>query len=201
MTKISAPSLVILAALVTGLGILTIPGPKSTLAAADRGGHPSKDCETTDGGLANFAPVDPVQPPPTETFQADDGSALSLTDIARPGGAVVNFWATWCAPCIREMPQLDRLKTILEKDGITVIAISEDRAGLKKVKPFYAKQGYKNLDIHLDPKGRFARALAVRGLPTTILVDRKGRRVLRVLGTAEWDSPKVVKLIRACLAD
>ncbi|MEQ8804169.1 MAG: TlpA family protein disulfide reductase, partial [Rhodospirillales bacterium] len=69
------------------------------------------------------------------------------------------------------------------------------------VKPFFDKQGYKNLAIHLDPKGAFARANKVRGLPTTVLYDAQGREVGRVEGIAEWDAPDIKAFIRACLSE
>lgn len=174
--------------------IVTIPAGNASTAA----GVPTA-CHAQDEALANFVTRAMPGPVATTSFQAEDGSPVSLPALAAKRGAVVNFWATWCAPCIREMPQLDALKRDLAEDGIPLIALSQDRGGLERVKPFYQKQGYKHLDIHLDPKGAFARSLKIRGLPTTILFDDQGREVVRVQGLAEWDAPNVAAFIRRCL--
>jgi thiol-disulfide isomerase/thioredoxin len=136
----------------------------------------------------------------TAPFQDADGAGVTVERLSGRSGAVVNLWATWCAPCIKEMPQLDALKGDLAEDGIAVLAISQDRGGLGQVKPFYDKQGFKNLTIHLDPNTAVARSAKVRGLPTTILYAPDGREMGRLEGVAEWDDPAAADFIRACLA-
>ncbi|MEK9673365.1 MAG: TlpA disulfide reductase family protein [Rhodospirillaceae bacterium] len=184
------------ASLLLGFGIVTIPA--GIASAAD--GVPAA-CRPSGEGFANFAVRDTPGAAPDARFQAADGHPLTISEIAKRRGAVVNFWAIWCAPCIREMPQLDRLKAELAKDGFAVIAVSQDRGGVEEVETFYEKKGYKHLDIYVDKAGKFARALKIRGLPTTILFDRMGRELVRVQGVAEWDAPKVADYIRRCLAD
>ena len=157
-------------------------------------------CSTPPPTLSKFKTADSAVAAVTEAFQTAGGAPVTVTELARGKGAVVNFWATWCAPCIKEMPHLDALKTDLAQDGIPVIAVSQDRGGLDVVKPFFDKQGYKNLSIHLDPKGTLARANKVRGLPTTILYDAQGREKGRLEGIAEWNAPEVKAFIRACLS-
>ncbi|MCF3630458.1 TlpA disulfide reductase family protein [Thalassospiraceae bacterium LMO-SO8] len=157
-------------------------------------------CSAPPPALAKFKTADPAGAPVTEAFQTAGGAPVTIAERTRGKGAVINFWATWCAPCIKEMPHLDALKADLAQDGIPVIAVSQDRGGLDVVKPFYDKQGYKNLAIHLDPKGTFARANKVRGLPTTILYDAEGREKGRLEGIAEWNAPEVKAFIRACLS-
>jgi thiol-disulfide isomerase/thioredoxin len=109
---------------------------------------------------------------------------------------VVNFWATWCPPCVAEMPSLDRLHAQVSRDGIEVLALSSDRGGRAQVEPFYQRTAIRNLGIWLDPRGAAGRALGLRGLPTTLLLDRRGLEVARLEGEAEWDHPQMVAAIR-----
>jgi thiol-disulfide isomerase/thioredoxin len=120
------------------------------------------------------------------------------TDFAafRGKGLVVNFWATWCPPCVAEMPALDRLAAEVARDGIEVLALSNDRGGRAQVEPFYARTGISRLAIWLDPRGATGRALEVRVLPTTLILDRRGLEVGRLVGDAAWDRPEVVAAIR-----
>ncbi len=113
---------------------------------------------------------------------------------------VVNFWATWCAPCVREMPALDRLSAEVADDGIRVFALSEDRGGGPIVERFYAKNGIRHLPVMIDRGGKVVRALTTPGLPMTVLIDAKGREVGRVVGVAEWDAEETIAFLRGCLA-
>ncbi len=138
------------------------------------------------GVLGQFSPVDPPRPAPPLSFEARDGSPRSLADF-RGRWVLVNLWATWCEPCVREMPSLDRLQ---EKMGrqLAVLAISEDRGATHVVDPFLEKLALKNLAIYLDPKGAVGQALGVRGLPTTVLIDGEGRILAQLEGEAKWDT-------------
>ena len=120
------------------------------------------------------------------------------TDFAafRGKGLVVNFWATWCPPCVAEMPALDRLHAAVSRDGIEVLALSNDRGGRAQVEPFYQRTGIRNLGIWLDPRGATGRALEIRVLPTTLIIDRRGLEVGRLLGEAAWDQPPIIAAIR-----
>ena len=112
---------------------------------------------------------------------------------------LVNLWATWCEPCLREMPSLERLQSHLG-DRIAVLAVSEDRGGGKIVEPFIEKLGLKSVKIYLDPKSAVGQAFEVRGLPTSLLIDREGKVLGRVEGAAEWDSPKIMAVLQPFLA-
>jgi len=152
------------------------------------------------GGAAappGFAFATPPQAVPDESFQSADGE----TSLAAFRGKVVvlNFWATWCAPCVREMPSLDRLQAMLGGGDFAVVALSEDRGGMSLVVRFYEKYGLENLARYLDPLGRVAAALGVVGMPTTVVIDTEGREIGRIVGAAEWDSPAALALIRSLL--
>ena len=114
---------------------------------------------------------------------------------------LVNFWATWCAPCIRELPSLDKLQLELGGEGLLVLAVSQDRGGAAIAGPFLKKLNVNRLGLFIDRKMALGRALAVRALPWTFLVDRDGNLVGQLAGYAEWDSDEGVALIRHYLGE
>lgn len=147
--------------------------------------------------LGEFIPANPPQPAPEVAFTDADGNPATLADFdGKP--AVVNLWATWCQPCLKEMPSLDRLQARFA-GRLVVAAISEDRTGGKVVVPFVAEMGLKNLKVYLDPKSAVGHAFALRGLPTSIVIDARGRVVGKVEGPAEWDSDKMVGILEPLL--
>ena len=156
-------------------------------------------CQAPPGAFVQYEAAEPPRSVTNAPFVDGDGHSRSLADF-RGQAVVLNLWATWCAPCVREMPQLDRLNKRLADDGIRVLALSEDRAGAPLVKKFYDVNGIRNLDVLVDAGGKVLRELKVRGLPTTLLIDVDGREVGRALGAAEWDSDGVVNFLKRCLA-
>jgi thiol-disulfide isomerase/thioredoxin len=147
--------------------------------------------------LGELIPYSPPLPAPELSFVDLAGNTVNLADFT--GKIVlVNLWATWCAPCLREMPSLERMQSRLG-DKITVIAISEDRGGSKTVEPFIGKLGLRSVKTYLDPKSTAERAFKVQGLPTSFLIDREGRVVGSVEGAAEWDSPKLLEVLKPFL--
>ncbi len=140
-----------------------------------------------------FRPAPETLPP--FKFQDADGRERTLSDWK---GKVVllNLWATWCLPCRKEMPALDRLQAAEGSDKFEVIAISVDRKGMDASKKFLAETGVKNLGLYVDTSARLNSDLKAIGLPATILIDKDGREIGRLLGPAEWDSEDAVRLIR-----
>ncbi len=143
-------------------------------------------------GLAESAP----RALPEGLAWTDAQGAASGPTAFAGRGMVINLWATWCPPCVAEMPALDRLSALLARDGTVVLALSSDRGGRAQVEAFYTRTGVKNLGIWLDPRGVAGRALSVRGLPTTVIVDRSGKERARLEGAADWDAPRFVSAIR-----
>jgi thiol-disulfide isomerase/thioredoxin len=145
----------------------------------------------------NFSRNEPKEVP-AFGFTDAAGNELTLADF-RGKVVVLNLWATWCAPCRREMPSLDRLQAEHRGDDLLVLPLSVDRADLAKIQEFYEEVGVEHLDIYRDPKAAASRALGAFGLPTTVVIDREGRDVGRLLGPAEWDGEEAVALLRSLL--
>ncbi len=135
---------------------------------------------------------------PDIEFKDRDGKELRLSNFK---GKVVllNIWATWCPPCRREMPTLDRLQGTLGGKDLEVIALSIDRAGVHAVEAFFMETGVKHLHLYIDQSMAAMRKLAVVGLPTTLLIDREGREVWRFAGAAEWDSEEWMGEVRKAI--
>ncbi len=140
---------------------------------------------------------DPPPRAPTTPFGLFVDGQQSTITLADFQGKVllVNFWATWCAPCVREMPSLNRLQAKFKDRGLEVLTVSNDRLGIAQVTPFYAELALDSLGYYLDPRAELAQALGVRGLPTTYLIDARGRVIGGLLGAMEWDSPEVETLL------
>jgi thiol-disulfide isomerase/thioredoxin len=172
------------------LSALTAGG---TLLAPLRGGQAAP---AGGSGLAKLREAaTPQALPPELTFTDAEGKAFGIGDFAGRG-LVVNLWATWCPPCVAEMPALDRMQAALAAEGIAVLALSSDRGGRGAVEPFYQRTGVRHLGIWLDPRGAAARALGARGLPTSVLVDRSGQERARLEGEAAWDHPEMIAAVR-----
>jgi len=148
--------------------------------------------------LGEFVPSSQPFPAPAISLADSAGQNIELSDL-RGKLVLVNLWATWCEPCLREMPSLERLQARLG-DRIAVLAVSEDRGGNKTVEPFIAKLGLKSVKIYIDPKSEVGHALGVRGLPTSFVIDREGKVLGRVEGAAEWDSPKILGVLEPLLS-
>jgi len=142
----------------------------------------------------NFTLLDPPVPAPPEAFTDLTGNRVRLADFE---GRVVllNFWATWCAPCIREMPSLDRLQAVLGDRGLSVAAVSIDRGGVKAIRRFAKRLGLAHLGLYHDPEGALFRAFGVTGLPASFLIDPDGAILGAYAGPAEWDGPEARALI------
>ena len=133
--------------------------------------------------------------PPAALWSTADGATETLASYA--GKAVVlNFWATWCVPCVAEMPSLDALAAMVAREGIVVLALSSDRGGAKPVERFYAERGIRTLAVLLDPRGMAARAFGSKGIPTTVILDRAGQERARVEGAVDWSQPASVTRLR-----
>ncbi|QIE55644.1 TlpA family protein disulfide reductase [Pikeienuella piscinae] len=151
------------------------------------------------GDMTKLIFHDSPKPRLETTFETGDGAPVSVADYE--GKVVVlDFWATWCPPCREEMPSLDRLKAAMADEGFDVVTVSMDRASTEKIQEFYDSVGVENLAIHREPSLRIGSEGAILGMPTTLILDRKGREIARLQGDAEWDGPDATGMIRSIMA-
>jgi thiol-disulfide isomerase/thioredoxin len=152
------------------------------------------------GMSGDFSPIEPPEQIAAPTFQDRMGQPVNL-DSFKGKVVVLNFWATWCPPCIAEMPALDKLQAELGGDDFAVVAVSTDRQGIKKSAPFYRRAGIKSLALYNDKRGDLLEAFQGKSLPVTVLLDRDGRIIGRMEGAANWDSAAAKALIAHYLKD
>jgi len=136
---------------------------------------------------------------PDLRFSDAEGNTLDLAELDQP--VLVNLWATWCVPCVVEMPALDQLAAEMEGE-VKVLTISQDNRGAEVVIPFFEQRDFQYLEQWLDPRNDLAVALADGGLlPVTVLFDAEGIELLRVAGGYEWDSEEAIAQVREALAE
>ena len=171
------------------------PGPSAPATGAKPAPTGPGSNALSRGEMAAFVFRKEPEALPAFKFQDAEGRERTLADWK---GKVVllNLWATWCLPCRKEMPALDRLQAAEGSDKFEVVAISVDRKGMDASKKFLAETGVKNLALYIDTSAKLNSELRAIGLPATILIDRDGREIGRLLGPAEWDSADAVRLIR-----
>ncbi|MDQ6924081.1 MAG: TlpA family protein disulfide reductase [Pseudomonadota bacterium] len=128
-------------------------------------------------------------------FEDGQGRKRTLADF-RGKVVLLNLWATWCGPCRKEMPTLDRLQQQLGSTDFEVVALSIDRGGQAVVKSFFDEIDIRALAIYVDTTAEAGTRLGMIGVPTTLLLDRTGREIARLTGPAEWDSPEVINTIK-----
>lgn len=204
-------SYLLVALLCGGLGFAAI------YASMPGGYNGAPSMEPVQGGMKSAAapPASPANPlasgdmitfvfrkapeaPPAFAFTDAAGAPKSLADFK---GKVVllNLWATWCVPCRKEMPALDRLQKELGGDAFEVVAMSVDRAGVAASQKFLDEIKVANLKLYADSSAKSVGQLRATGLPTTLLIDREGREIGRLAGPAEWDGADARRLISSVL--
>lgn len=133
-------------------------------------------------------------PMPAHELQDITGNKTSLKSLTGKV-VVVNIWATWCGPCVKELPSLDNLQRSVEKKGVKVIGVAQDRAGEEVVPKFIDKLKLKKITILLDSRSEMMRVHKVTGLPTTLFLDQSGNEIARLAGAIDWSSEDVVRFV------
>ena len=139
-------------------------------------------------------------PVPELVFEDGQGARRTLAGF-KSKVVLLNVWATWCVPCREEMPALDRLQQKLGGRNFEVLALSIDAGGAAAVKKFYDEIGIRALGIYVDPTSRALRDLGLVGIPTTLLIDRRGSEIGRRTGPAQWDGAEAVRMIEGHLQE
>ena len=141
-----------------------------------------------EGDMVKFLELAPPLPVPAASFYTSNGKKINL-NMFKGAWLLVNFWATWCAPCISELPSLYNLKQNKSSSKFKILLVSIDRAGPKVYKPFLKKLELSHLNSASDPRANLMRALKISGIPTTLLIDPNGYVVGMYTGDAKWDHP------------
>ena len=135
---------------------------------------------------------DAPQAVPEVALLGMDDAPRSLAEY-RGGWVAVNFWATWCAPCRKEMPALDRLAA----SGTTVVTVATGRNPVPAIERFWAENGIVHLPVLRDPGSELSRSMAILGLPVTVILNPEGQEVARLIGDAAWDGPEAKAVLDA----
>lgn len=159
------------------------------------GANPGLAGPSADSAMKKLIHVAPVAVPEAILLDAQDGP--------HPLGGwkgqwvVLNFWASWCAPCREEMPSLMRLQGLMPE--IAVLPVATGRNSVQAIERFYAEAGVTSLPILRDPKSTLAREMGVMGLPVTVIIDPQGREVARLIGDADWASDDAVAILHGLM--
>jgi thiol-disulfide isomerase/thioredoxin len=152
------------------------------------------------GYVGDYYPFDAPQTLPPITYAGPNNEPHSLTELS---GKIelLNFWATWCAPCLAELPDLDRLQALFPRNQFVVLALCEDARSISTIQTYYARRQVEVLGGYMDPLGTALRAYAVPALPTSFILDRTGRTRGILPGAAPWSSPEGRALIAYYLSE
>ncbi len=155
------------------------------------------DLDTRSDGsrILNMIVHDTARIVPAFKFVDAAGNQLSTKDF-RGKFVALHFWATWCMPCRAEMPTIDALQELLGGEDFTFVPLSVDRKGDKLVQQYYADHDLTNLPLYMDERMDAAHVLRVNGIPYTILLNRAGQEIARILGDRDWSTPDATALMQ-----
>jgi thiol-disulfide isomerase/thioredoxin len=150
------------------------------------------------GDMRKLVVYEEPLPTPALPFIDETGAERSLTEF-RGKVVLLNFWATWCAPCRAEMPALERLQADMGGEAFQVVTLATGRNPLPKIEKFFAEAGVSSLPKFKDERQNIARAMGVVGLPVSVILDADGNEVARLIGEAAWDAPEAKALLQAVI--
>lgn len=145
-----------------------------------------------------FVPGGSQQPVSVVNFEDGHGRSLSLKDFSGRY-VLLHLWASWCAPCVKEMPALEALRNKFNNRQFEIVALSEDHEGAAAAQAFYQRRGIQYMPVFVDRSGRAPALLHAEGLPTTIFINPSGTEYGRIAGEADWASPEALQFIQSWL--
>ena len=151
-----------------------------------------------DGDMKKLMFHSEAKPVSAQTFTHENGGEGRLSDY-QGKYVLLNFWATWCAPCRKEMPMLADLQTELGGDQFEVVTLATGRNSPMGMKKFFEEIGVDNLPLHRDPKADVGREMGVFGLPITVILDPEGNEIARLQGDADWSSDSAKAILTALI--
>lgn len=168
------------------------------LLAAPALAFPSRQASAAPATAGLFLHPSPIPLPPLDMRDGDD-RPVDL-DALHGRAILLNLWASWCAPCVAELPALDRIKPLVARNGVAVVALALDRGGAATARTTFARLGIQSLDIRTGDPRRLTEMLGARVLPITLLIDRNGDELGRVIGAADWEGAGAARLLAALAA-
>ena len=142
-----------------------------------------------------FKPMDPPMQMGGYVFQDVNGEAVRIADF-KGQPVLLNIWAKWCAPCLEEMPKLNKLQADVAPGTLAVLAVAVDEKNPLKVRDFLANRRWDALKPYLDPKNVFADALNIKSIPVSLLIDKDGYALVRVDAPVDWYSTEAIRLLK-----
>lgn len=179
----------IAAALYLALSLGAIPGHADTSAAE----------ALREGDMKKLTFHSAPEVVPDAAFHLADDAGTQTLEAYRGKYVLLNFWATWCAPCRKEMPMLSELQTEFGGERFEVLTIATGRNSPAGITKFFKDTGISNLPRHQDPKQKLAGQMGIFGLPITVIIDPEGREIARLRGDADWSSDSAKAIIRALI--
>jgi len=147
-----------------------------------------------DGDMRKLRIHSAAQPGSDTAFLSETGEEMTLAAYEGKH-VVVNFWATWCAPCRKEMPMLEDLAAQFDPEKLEVVTIATGRNPRPAMERFFDEIGVENLPLHTDERQALARSMGVLGLPVTVILDPQGREIARLQGEADWSSESALAVL------
>ena len=129
------------------------------------------------------------------TFLDDQNNQLNLANY-KGNVLLINFWATWCAPCKEEMPSLDLLKSNKDLNNLKIFPINVGQDNIKKAKKFFNDMNIKNLNLYFDENINLTKKFGLRGIPTTILINKNGKEFARIIGSIDFNEEKFIQWLK-----
>lgn len=156
-------------------------------------------CESRAIGNSIFRAYADPKPVSEHAFSMSGGKKVSLNSLAGPRALLVNFWTTWCTPCIKEMPSMDRLQGRVSSDQLLILPLVRDGKGLSEAARFYRAHEIKNLPVAADRFGKISHAHHIGPVPQTLFVDQHGLVKGLLIGAVDWESEPLLALLDNCL--